>query len=610
MTRTRTARPARPGRQSADRDERSPLRRVRLGDWLVSRGLLSDTDIASALSEQRLTGDPLGQLLVARGLIDEEELYRALAGIFEIPFRDLLQSPPAPSAVPRLPEAFCRRRGVLPVSFDGTRLALAVTDPADVLTLDDAQVVAGMPVDPVIVMPSALRLALDRAFSPEAVARAADNDGLQGIAQSEEAVSEARVAGFVEHLLERAVAKRASDVHLEPSGSRMRVRMRVDGVLHDAVDLAPSVPTGTVNRLKILAGLDIAEHRRPQDGRMSFSARGRTVDARVATLPTVHGEALTLRVLDRDQGLLDIGKLGFEPDALERLRASYTLPWGLILAVGPTGCGKSTSIYSILSEINDPSRNVITVEDPVEYDIAGIKQTQVHERIGYTFASGLRSILRSDPDVIVIGEIRDTVTAKTAAEAALTGHLVLSTVHANDAATATARLLEMDLEPYLVASALSCVVAQRLVRRLCEHCRVPYQPADDERLALAAMATPAVAGPSGPPDDAVAADGAAAAAPALRVAAGAPEPAGGSTLTLYGPGGCRRCEQTGYLGRVAVYEVMRMTSPLRLLVLERASAGEIQAVASAEGMQTLRENGVAKVLAGTTSLAELARCVV
>ncbi|HTZ08247.1 MAG TPA: ATPase, T2SS/T4P/T4SS family, partial [Acidimicrobiales bacterium] len=497
MTRTKTGRGA---RQAAERDERTPLRRVRLGDWLLARGLLSEADVASALSEQRRTGDPLGQLLVARGLIDEEELYRALAGIFELPFRDLIQAPPTPSAAARLPESFCRRRGVLPVGFDGSRLTVAVTDPADVLTLDDAQVVAGAPVDAVIVTPSALRLTLDRAFTPGA-ARRADVEGGPAGPQSEEAQADARVAGFVEHLLERAVAKRASDVHLEPSGTRMRVRIRVDGVLHDAVDLVPAVPAGTVNRLKILAGLDIAEHRRPQDGRMTFSARGRTVDARVATLPTVHGEALTLRILDRDQGLLDIGKLGFDPEALERLRSSYTLPWGLILAVGPTGCGKSTTIYSILSEINEPSRNVITVEDPVEYDIAGIKQTQVHERIGYTFAAGLRSILRSDPDVIVIGEIRDTVTAKTAAEAALTGHLVLSTLHANDAATATARLLEMDLEPYLVASALSCVVAQRLVRRLCQHCRVPYEPTEDERLALDAMAAVASAHHAGAGED-------------------------------------------------------------------------------------------------------------
>jgi type IV pilus assembly protein PilB len=359
----------------------------------------------------------------------------------------------------------------------------------------------------------------------------------------------------------------------------MRVRLRVDGVLHDAVDLTPVVPAGTVNRLKILAGLDIAEHRRPQDGRMSFKATGRSIDARLATLPTVHGEALTLRILDRDQGLLDIDRLGFDPDALDRLRTSYTLPWGLILAVGPTGSGKSTTIYSALSEINDPCRNVITIEDPVEYDIAGIKQTQVHSRIGYSFAAGLRSILRSDPDVIVIGEIRDTETAHTAAEAALTGHLVLSTLHANDASTATARLLEMDLEPYLVASSLTCVVAQRLVRRLCPECQVRYEPAEDERLAISSLALAEVDGLD-------------------------------PGLTLFGPGQCARCEQTGYRGRVAVYEVMRVTARIRALVLARASAAEIQAAAVADGMQTLRENGLAKVLAGTTSFAELARCIV
>ncbi len=339
------------------------------------------------------------------------------------------------------------------------------------------------------------------------------------------------------------------------------------------------MPTGVVNRIKILAGLDIAEHRRPQDGRMSFTSKGSPIDARVATLPTSHGESLTIRLLDRDHGLLNIDRLGFEADALQRLRLSYGRPWGLILAVGPTGSGKSTTIYSILTEINDPSRNVVTVEDPVEYDIPGIKQTQVHTKIDYTFAAGLRAILRADPDVIVVGEIRDGETAHTAAKAALTGHLVLSTLHANDAATAIARLLEMSLEPYLVASSLTCVVAQRLVRRLCPSCRIAYKPEQDERLAMAAMMPTLDRGL--PPD-----------------------------LTVFGPGGCLRCDHSGYFGRSAVYEVMVVTAKIRSLVLEQASATQIEEVAVTEGMQRLRENGIDKVLAGTTSFAELTRCIV
>ncbi len=313
---------------------------------------------------------------------------------------------------------------------------------------------------------------------------------------------------------------------------------------------------------------------------MTFVSNGRSIDARIATLPTSHGEALTLRLLDRNHGLLNIDTLGFEADALQRLRLSFGRPWGLILAVGPTGSGKSTTIYSILSEINEPSRNIVTVEDPVEYDIPGIKQTQVHTKIDYTFAAGLRAILRADPDVIVVGEIRDTETAHTAAKAALTGHLVLSTLHANDAATAIARLLEMSLEPYLVASSLTCVVAQRLVRRLCAHCKVAYKPHDDERLAIASMMP--VAAAEGLPYD----------------------------LTLYGPGGCRQCDQTGYRGRSAVYEVMVVTARIRTLVLEQASATEIEQAAVAEGTQRLRENGIEKVLAGTTSFTELTRCIV
>jgi type IV pilus assembly protein PilB len=350
--------------------------------------------------------------------------------------------------------------------------------------------------------------------------------------------------------------------------------------MHDLFDLSPSVPTGVVNRIKILAGLDIAEHRRPQDGRMSFVTHGRPIDARIATLPTYHGEAVTLRLLDRDHGLLDIDKLGFEPDALKRLQVAYGRPWGLILAVGPTGSGKSTTIYSILTKINEPNRNVITVEDPVEYDIPGIKQTQVHAKIDYTFAAGLRAILRADPDVIVVGEIRDSETAHTAAKAALTGHLVLSTLHANDAATAIARLLEMSLEPYLVASSLTCVVAQRLVRRLCPHCRAPYTPGHDERQAISAMM------PSSASEE-LAAD-----------------------LTLYGPAGCMRCDHSGYRGRAAVYEVMVVSPAIRSLILEQASASAIQDAAVLEGTQLLRENGLEKVLAGTTSFSELTRIVV
>lgn len=565
-------------------DNDASARRARLGDWLVSHGFVTAADVDSALAEQIVTGDPLGGLLVARGVIDEEELSRALAGIFDLPYRDLVESPPDPKAIARLPENFCRRRGVLPVAFDGTTLLVAISDPADVLTLDDARVVAGTEVDALITSPGQLRRALDDAFSSGSPAYRSDRTST-GAASAAAGVEDAsrndvHVVTFVENLLDQAVSERASDVHVEPNDGHLRFRLRVDGVMHDVLGLAPAVPTGVVNRIKILAGLDIAEHRRPQDGRMTFVSNSRSIDARIATLPTSHGEAITLRLLDRDHGLLNIAGLGFDPDALQRLRLSYGRPWGLILAVGPTGSGKSTTIYSILTEINDPSRNVITVEDPVEYDIPGIKQTQVLTKIDYTFAAGLRAILRADPDVIVVGEIRDAETAHTAAKAALTGHLVLSTLHANDAATAIARLLEMSLEPYLVASSLTCVVAQRLVRRLCPHCKVRYQPGDDERLTIASMMP--ISAAEGPPHD----------------------------LTLFGPGGCRQCDHSGYRGRSAVYEVMVVSSRIRTLILEQASASEIEEAAVAEGTQRLRENGIEKVLAGITSIAELTRCIV
>jgi len=553
--------------------------RQRLGEWLVTRGIAEQVDIEAALAQQRVTGEPLGHILMSRGILDAEDLGRALAGAFALSYRDLLDRPPSPVALRLLPEAFCRRRRALAVGFDGDRLLVAMSDPTDVLTLDDAQVLAGVDVEAVITSPRQLRQAIDDAFV--GAGRASDPDpgaGPPAGTADDTDLNDQQVIGFVDDLLDRAVAQRASDVHLEPTGAQLRVRLRVDGVLHDANDLSLMVHAGVLNRVKIMAGLDIAEHRRPQDGRMSFVTQGRTIDARVATLPTVHGEALTLRVLDRDQGLLDVERLGLVPEALARLRSAYSQAWGLLLAVGPTGSGKSTTIYSILSQINDPSRNIVTVEDPVEYDVAGLKQTQVHTRIGYTFAAGLRSILRADPDVIVIGEIRNAETARTAAEAALTGHLVLSTLHANDAATAASRLLEMNLESYLVASALTCVVAQRLVRRLCPQCKVGYEPDEAERRAITMMAPGRVPG-EGP-------------------------------LTLYRPGGCDRCKATGYFGRSAVYEVMNVTPQIRSLILDASSAASIEVAAVADGMQRLRQNGIDKVLAGETSVAELLRNVV
>ena len=551
---------------------------------------MTSEQVDAALAEQRQTGKRLGEILVANGVLFEDDLARTLAEITGMSYWDPNTEPTDPGVLDYLPEAFCRRRGVLPIVFKGGALVIAIIDPRDIQTFDDLRTLVNVPFRTVVAAPGVLRQAIDSCYYSRLIAdeevsvapataeteTTAIPDG-GGSIQTTSTRDQDPVIGFVNQLLRNAVDERASDVHLEPTGDSLRIRFRIDGMLHDAMAAPASLRLGVVSRIKIMTDMDISEHRRPLDGRMSLTIRGLPVDIRAATLPTIHGEALVLRLLRRDHGLLDIGALGFLPESLARYERSFKKAWGMVLVTGPTGSGKSTTLYATINQLNAPSRNTITVEDPIEFQIAGIKQTQVNPKSGYTFASGLRAALRADPDIILIGEIRDLETARIATEAALTGHLVLSTLHANDASSSTTRLIDMGLGPYLVTSALECVVAQRLLRRLCPRCKSADMASPEEILELAAMAVI--------DDDA-------------------------AEIHLHRANGCEQCGRSGYLGRLAVHEVMVMSDQLRMLVLQRAPAEEVARAAIAGGMQTLKQDAFAKVREGDTTFEELKRVLV
>jgi len=567
--------------------------RVPLGQYLIRSGLATAAQVDAALEEQHRTGLRLGETLIAQGVLNGTELARALASMFDLPYRDLTLAPPDPAALTYFPKAFCQSHGVLPVEVDSGGVVVALVDPRDMQTIDDLRMLSSIPMRLEVVTPEQLRQAIERSFDDfelvandtDAATAAADAplsiDTRPVSSSSGDAIpSEGRHDGdspvitFVNQLLRRAVDERASDVHFEPTEGDLRVRFRVDGILHDATTAPASLALDILSRVKIMVGMDIAVHRRPQDGRISIVAHGLPVDVRAASLPTIDGEALVLRLLHKDKSLLDIENLGFQSDALARYRAAFDKAWGMVLVTGPTGSGKTTTLYATVNALNDPVRNIITVEDPIEYRIAGIKQSQINAKAGYTFATGLRAALRVDPDVMLIGEVRDLETARISTEAALTGHLVLSTLHANDAASSTTRLMDMGLESYLVTSALECVVAQRLLRRLCDECAISDYATQKELLELTAMAL------IDEPDH---------------------------ELVVRRAVGCARCGHRGYLGRFAVQEVLVMDDALKTLVLERASAQQIALAAVSGGMKTLLQDAFDKVRLGETTLEECRR---
>ena len=550
-------------------------------DALARRGA-DAIALQSAADEAERTGRSIRDVLINDRVVTEVELTEASGDVYGISSVDLVGFPIDAAAAAAIPLPLVLRHRVLGIALTDDELVVAVSDPGDVVALDDIRAATSLPVRPVVVARSELRKVIDRLQREDndlgdvAASLRAEQDPI--VSSINAGGDDAPIVRYVNSILDQAIQNRASDIHLEPTEGDLRIRYRIDGVLHE-VDVVPrAVQAALISRLKIMSNVDITERRVPQNGRITVQLGQRMVDLRTATLPTVWGEKIVLRVLDTGGIDLDLKKLGFTDSNYERFERSFTKPHGMLLVTGPTGSGKSTTLYATLSTISKPTVNVITVEDPVEYRLPGVNQVQVNHKAGLTFAAVLPAILRSDPDVVLIGEIRDRVTAQLAVEASLTGHLVLSTLHTNDAPSAMTRLIEMGIEPFLVGSSIDCVLAQRLARRLCGWCKQDYEPTEQE---IEAARWP--------------------------VELKRPD-------RLWKPVGCRSCSGTGYRGRLALHEVMPVTEEIERLAVERASAHEVQHVAELEGMRSLRWDGLSKAANGDTlrprdpARRRLARC--
>ena len=554
-----------------------------LGDILLEGGLVSREQLDVAVEEQNRLGRSLGRVLVDQGVLTESQLVASLATQIGMRFVDLSEQPVDGAALARVPGHVARRHTAIPIGFDDGKLVVAMADPANVFAIDDIKQVAGqrgyIDIKPVVATRNDVVAAIDRYYRAgeeldDLTTQLDTGEEEEDLSKVREITEDAPIVRYVNLLITQAIQDRASDIHLEPTEHDLRVRYRIDGVLHEVMRSPRAIQSGVISRLKIMSDINIAERRIPQDGRLSVTAHGKKVDLRVATLPTVWGEKVVMRILDNSTARLDLTDLGFSPYNFGIYEKSYLKPYGMILVTGPTGSGKSTTLYATLNVVNKPEVNIITVEDPVEYRLAGVNQVQVNPKAGLSFAAALRSILRSDPDVVLIGEIRDHETAQIAIEASLTGHLVLATLQTNDAPSAVTRLTEMGIEPFLVGSALDSVLAQRLARRLCTKCKEPYFPTTEQLNAIGYVQYP-----------------------------GDPDPA------FYRPVGCASCAKTGYRGRVALHEVMAVTDEIERLTVERASSSVINTVAVEQGMRTLRVDGLLKAAQGVTSLDEIFRVV-
>jgi type IV pilus assembly protein PilB len=542
----------------------------RIGDVIVQLGFAERELVEQVVEYGRRDGVPLGQALIDAGVVNSAQLAQALAERNGLDYVDLNNFDVDKGAAALIDGEKARRYRTIPIAFLAERtLLVATADPANLLALDDITMATGYEVRRAVASPEDIDALIEQLGTLEAAVHEVDDSEYEAqVIELRESADEAPVVKLVHAVMADAVRRGASDIHFEPRGHDMRVRFRVDGVVFDSTTVPRHLISGLVSRIKIMAELDIAEKRLPQDGRIGLSVDGSYVDLRVATLPVVRGEAVVMRILDSRQMVMDLDGLGMHDEERGRFEEAIKSTHGAILVTGPTGSGKTTTLYAALGELNTPDRTIVTVEDPVEYEIEGVKQVQVNPRTGLTFAAGLRAMVRADPDVIMVGEVRDSETGKIAIESALTGHLVLTTLHANDAPLAAARLIDMGIEPFLVTSSVECVVAQRLVRRLCE-CK------QEVKLSRTALAENGFAQPRG--------------------------------MTAYEPGGCVRCAQTGYKGRTGLYEIMTLTDPLRRLILEGAGHEAVRAEARAQGMRTLHEDGLEKVREGMTSVPEVLR---
>jgi type IV pilus assembly protein PilB len=558
----------------------APPRRSRLGRLLVERGMVTEEQLEHALEGQRASGGRLGETLVERGVVSSVELAAVLADHLGVPFVDLRSGSPDLVLAALIPENVARRYNALPVARWGEQLVIAMANPSDVFAVDDLRVLTGSPVIAALAEPQQLLETLDRAYQHARVESSlgdATTDTAPAIETSiaDDPVMDGPMVRLVEALLEQAAKDKASDLHIEPTTDKVIIRLRIDGVLHDTSEAPLSVLRPMVSRLKVLSGLDIAQSRLPQDGRFSTTLQGRPVDVRVATIPTVTGEGMVLRMLDASRGVIDLPSLGLSATELARFEPAFRAAQGGVFVTGPTGSGKTSTLYAALSAISTRDKSIVSVEDPVEYRLYGVRQIQAHPKAGLTFPVALRSILRADPDVIFVGEVRDGETARMAAEAAITGHLVLSSLHTTRAAAAPVRLVDMGIESYLVASSLTCVAAQRLVRRLCDECARPVGREDATRLLRDLDA-----------DDALL-----------------------DTATLRAPVGCPACRETGYRSRTAIFEIMPVSEHIARLIVERAATADIESVAVAEGMDTLRTAALKRVVAGDLGVDEMLRVI-
>jgi type IV pilus assembly protein PilB len=556
-----------------------PRQRVRLGQILIEAGLVTHAQLQQALERQKETGERLGQIILSMGLGSQEGVAAAIAQQLNIAYIRLSETRPEEVALLRVPEYLARRHQVIPVTVQDRTLTLGMIDPVDILAIDEIRRETGLEIEPAVITGDDFQRALGVYPTPDTTV----DDVIQAILpfddrfvedepeKLKELADEAPVVRLANLIVVQAVRQAASDIHVEPMETLMRVRYRVDGSLYSAMTPPARVQGALISRFKIMANMNIAERRIPQDGRIQLKVDDHDIDLRVSSIPTTFGEKIVMRILDKRAAFVGIDKLGMAPDDLVRFERIISRPHGIILITGPTGSGKTTSLYAMLNRLNKTEVNITTIEDPVEYQLPGISQVQVNPRAGVTFASGLRAFLRQDPDIVMVGEIRDEETARIAIHAALTGHLVLSTLHTNDAPGAVARLTGIGLEPFLVASSIVGLIAQRLIKVLCEHCKEPYTPSEE---VLARLGLPA-----------------------------APAP------TFYKAKGCAHCGQSGYRGRIGIFEVMPIDERIKDLITRNSNPDQIREAATAAGMHTLSQDALHKVLSGVTSLEEARRVV-
>ncbi|HHV63078.1 MAG TPA: Flp pilus assembly complex ATPase component TadA [Firmicutes bacterium] len=581
-------------------------KRYRLGELLVELGVIDQGQLNRALEVQRKTGERLGTVLVRLGYARQDDILRVLETQLDIPRVDIDRYVVSPEVIGLVPESLARRHKVFPVELRDGALTLAMADPLDVFAIDDVRIAAGYDIRPVIAAEGQILDAIAKYYgSKESIedivkviedvevtagAFGDDADGGDDIATDKlrQMIDEAPVVRLVNTIIAQGIRERASDIHIEPQERNVRIRYRVDGVLRDVLQAPRRLQAAIASRIKIMANIDIAERRMPQDGRVQLRVEGEDVDLRVSTLPTIYGEKVVARVQRTRGSMPTIEELGFSATSARLLRSATSRPYGMILVTGPTGSGKTLTLYALLAELNSVEKNIVTVEDPVEFRLPGINQVQTNPRTGLTFAAGLRAILRQDPDVVMVGEIRDRETADIAIRFALTGHLVLSTLHTNDAASALVRLVEMGIEPFLVASSVSLVAGQRLVRLICPQCKERYDPGREIWERWAEFISPEYAAPG-------------------HTAPGDMVPGDAADAIFYRGRGCPHCGNTGYYGRTAIEEIMSVNEAIRGLLVRGATAEEIRRAAVASGMKSMAFAGARKVMEGATTPEEVMR---